>query len=214
MGLFTWIISKLPLRKKNDEESIIQALRKEIENLRKENKGLKEKIIVLPQKNNEKIHLEFFDKNIETVIVENIREAKDEICIATAWFTSYALRDELSNLKRRGVVIKVVISNAGDNFKYDNVNKLRNACNAMKIAVIPKNDNEKYSGMMHNKYCIIDNRKVIDGSYNWSYNAKNNEEHIIVIESRNVAKIFKNNLDKIYNNPEYYKDSNINFKLG
>jgi phosphatidylserine/phosphatidylglycerophosphate/cardiolipin synthase-like enzyme len=215
MGLFNLIISKLQTRKKNNEESTIQALRKEIEDLRRENKAIKEKIILFPQKNNQEIHLEFFDKNIEATIVENICKAKKELCIAMAWFTSNAIREELRNLKRRGVIIKVVISDAKENYKYENINKLRDACDELKIAVILKTTDkgtDKY--LMHNKYCIIDNKKVIDGSYNWSYRAKNNEEHIVVIESTTVAAMFKNNFDKIYNNPEYYVVSSTNYKLG
>ncbi|WP_315081986.1 phospholipase D-like domain-containing protein [uncultured Clostridium sp.] len=63
---------------------------------------------------------------------------------------------------------------------------------------------------MHNKYCIIDNEKVIDGSYNWSNNAKYNLEYIIVIESTVVAKMYKENFDKIYNNPKYYNFEEYN----
>jgi phosphatidylserine/phosphatidylglycerophosphate/cardiolipin synthase-like enzyme len=67
---------------------------------------------------------------------------------------------------------------------------------------------------MHNKYCIIDNRKVIDGSYNWSKNAKYNLEHIIVIESITVAKMYRDSFNKIYNNPGYYKDYDVYDELG
>lgn len=50
---------------------------------------------------------------------------------------------------------------------------------------------------MHNKYCIIDNNKVIDGSYNWSKSAIYNEEHIIIVESEIVAKLYKENFDRL-----------------
>ena len=34
---------------------------------------------------------------------------------------------------------------------------------------------------MHNKYCIIDNKVLINGSYNWTYYAENkNEENVII----------------------------------
>ena len=37
-------------------------------------------------------------------------------------------------------------------------------------------------GIMHNKYCIIDNQVVITGSYNWSKNAEDkNEENAAVM---------------------------------
>jgi phosphatidylserine/phosphatidylglycerophosphate/cardiolipin synthase-like enzyme len=214
MGLATWIRSKLLLRKRNDEESGIQVLRKEIEKLKKENSALKEKFIVFPQKNNEKIPIKFFDENIEEVIIKNIGEAKEEVCVAVAWFTSTALMNELGNLKRRGVDIKVIISNDEKNKRNNNSNRLISACNIMKTVVIPKRGNRNYNNLMHNKYCIIDNKKVIDGSYNWSNNAKYNLEHVIVIESRTIAKMYRDSFDKIYNNPEYYRDYNVYDELG
>jgi hypothetical protein len=53
-----------------------------------------------------------------------------------------------------------------------------------KLSLIKKNAED--NGI----HCIIDNKKVIDGSYNWSNNAKDNLEHLIIIESRNVAKMY------------------------
>jgi phosphatidylserine/phosphatidylglycerophosphate/cardiolipin synthase-like enzyme len=37
-------------------------------------------------------------------------------------------------------------------------------------------------GTLHNKSCVIDNQKVITGSYNWSVNAENkNDENAAVM---------------------------------
>lgn len=214
MKLISWIKSKLLLRKKNDEEISVSALKKEIEKLKKENKLLREKIIIFLRKSNEKILVNFFDEKIEDVIIKNIREAKKELYVAVAWFTSKTLMEELSRLKRRGVNIKLIISDQENNFRNNNEIKLMNACSEMKMVSVPKSGNRKYNNLMHNKYCIIDNKKVIDGSYNWSNNAKYNLEHVVVIESRTVAKMYKDNFYKIYNNPEYYKDYNIYSELG
>jgi phosphatidylserine/phosphatidylglycerophosphate/cardiolipin synthase-like enzyme len=204
MGLFPWTNFKHPITNKNNEEINLKALRKEIKDLRKENSILRGKNTLHSFK---KIHLEFFDENIEDIIIENISEAKKELCIAMAWFTSYALMDELDKIKGRGVEIKVVISNEKKNLEEENESKLRKVCTELKIANLSKTDKRKYDGLMHNKYCIIDDERVIDGSYNWSRSNSfgNNEEHIIVIESKIVAKKFKNNFNKIYNNEEYYK---------
>ncbi len=218
MRLVAWIISKLSLRISNPNEADNQILIKEMKKLQeeikvlKENKAQKEKVIILPEKNNEKILIKFFDENIEDIIIKNIRETKKELCIAVAWFTSENLMNELSNLKRRGIDIRVIIS--GDKKNTGRINKLISVCSRLKTAIIPRTGSKKYNNLMHNKYCIIDNKKVIDGSYNWSYAARYNLEHIIVIESTSVAKMYKDNFNKIYNNLQYYRDCEVYDALG
>ncbi|MEG0181152.1 MAG: phospholipase D-like domain-containing protein [Clostridium sp.] len=170
---------------------------------------MKEKVIVFPQYNNEEVPIRLYDENIEEVIINYIRGAKKEICIAMAWFTSDILMNELKAVKKKGVNIKLIISND----QYNNKNKLEAVCSKLKAVVIPKRKNVTWNNLMHNKYCIIDNKKVIDGSYNWSKNAKYNLEHIIVIESMKVSNMYKNSFEKIYNNPEYYVEYNIYSEL-
>ena len=43
-------------------------------------------------------------------------------------------------------------------------------------------------GIMHNKFCVIDNQIVITGSYNWSSNAEfKNEENISILRDNKTA---------------------------
>ena len=52
---------------------------------------------------------------------------------------------------------------------------------------------------MHNKFCIIDLNKVIYGSYNWTGNAKYNNESITITEGREVAEDFANQFIQLRN---------------
>ena len=55
----------------------------------------------------------FYDENLEDIIIDTIRRAKNEICIAMAYFTSDILIDELYKSKDKGFNIKVIIDNNG-----------------------------------------------------------------------------------------------------
>lgn len=45
-------------------------------------------------------------------------------------------------------------------------------------------------GIMHRKYCVIDNHVTISGSFNWTDNATNrNDENIEIIQDWNSANI-------------------------
>lgn len=146
------------------------------------------------------IPIQFYDEEIEDRIIENLRTSEKEICIAMAWLTSENIMRVLNELKNRGVHIKIVVDNNNNNNKV----RLWNPCSVLKMAQVGGRNN-----FMHNKYCIIDNVKVIDGSYNWSKNAKRNLEHIIVIEDKNTAKKYKDAFNKIFNNPRYYANYTI-----
>ena len=195
MKLFKWFQSKFY----SDKNIVIEELRKEIDRLKKENEINKSKIIKFQSDFcKENIKVEFYDKNIEDKILKNISNAKEEICIAVAWVTYYKYIDAIEKLIERGVKVRIIIDDNKENREGKEFNKLNDICSGLKIVKIYSDDINK-KRIMHNKYCIIDNDKVIDGSYNWSFNAKFNEEHIVIINSHAVAKMFKKNFDRIYN---------------
>lgn len=195
MKLFKWLQSKFS----SDKSIVIEELRKEIDRLKKENEINKSRIIEFQNDFfRENIKVEFYDKNIEDKILENIASTKKEICIAVAWITSYKFIDVIEKLIERGVRTRIIIDDNKENREGKEFNKLNGICSELKIVKIYSDDINK-KRIMHNKYCIIDNDKVIDGSYNWSFNAKFNEEHIVIIHSEDVAKMFKKNFDRIYN---------------
>ena len=43
---------------------------------------------------------------------------------------------------------------------------------------------------MHNKYCVIDLKTIINGSYNWTLAANYNQENIQITKSRRLAEEF------------------------
>lgn len=192
MNLFNLIRAKFI----SDKDMHILKLQEELKVLKKQNKELKKELILV--NNNKRIPIRFYDENIEKVIIENLQKAENEVCIAMAWFTSPELMEELERLKERGVKIKIIISNARYNEKW--IYKLGNSCDTLRKAIIPS----LYNNIMHNKYCIIDKEKVIDGSYNWTRHARKNLEHIIIIEDFSIANKYRDSFYKIFNNSKYY----------
>lgn len=53
---------------------------------------------------------------------------------------------------------------------------------------------------MHNKFAIIDSAVVLTGSYNWTVSASNNnQENILIIESKGVVNSYQNEFIKLWN---------------
>lgn len=112
-------------------------------------------------------------KEIFTRIDAELKNAEFEILIATAWFTDPELFTTLLEKADENINIELIIADNQENEKLD-FSLLRS-----KGAHVIKVKNIGF-GMMHQKFCVIDKKIALHGSYNWSVNAKtNNHESII-----------------------------------
>ena len=59
---------------------------------------------------------------------------------------------------------------------------------------------------LHDKFCIIDLEYVMHGSYNWSENAKNNDEAWSWALDRELVKKFANEFIKLHNKKDPNED--------
>lgn len=121
-------------------------------------------------------------KNIKTEIISNLQKAQHRIKIAVAWLSDEDIIRVLAQKGKSGTEIQILISDAKENFK--NLRKLRE---------LLKSRCKLFVGItkpfMHNKFSIIDDKIIINGSYNWSYAARNSEENIMVILLDSSSKI-------------------------
>ena len=120
--------------------------------------------------------------NIRSKIIPILNEAKKEILIAMAWFTSNELFLSLLESLTRGVKVELILLDNATNFMYyaPDFNEFINAGGILRIAK-PEN------GFMHHKFCIVDDSVVITGSYNWTYYAETrNIENIIISDNHKI----------------------------
>lgn len=117
-------------------------------------------------------------KNIRKEILDLLKEAKESVKIAMAWFTSSELFNSLIECLKRGVKVDLILLDDPINFmEYaPDFNEFIEMGGFLRIAFTNK-------GFMHHKFCIIDNSILVSGSYNWTYYA----------ESRNIENIFITN---------------------
>ena len=129
--------------------------------------------------------------NIEEFIRINIASAKKRIYVAVAWFTNDVLFKELLTALERNVEIKIIllgdILNRGE-FGLD-----------FGLLIQKKADVRFASssqGIMHHKFCVIDD-SVITGSYNWTYYANKNQENIVLLNDPEIVKGYYEQYEKL-----------------
>ena len=130
------------------------------------------------------VNVEVTFEEIQAEILAELDHAKFLVWVAVAWFTNDVLYRKLVELKQRGVNVQVIIVDDDNNRKYGC--PIESNFESKRIPLGGYFGNNK----MHNKFCVIDLKTVINGSYNWSKAAEYNDENITVIRSRKMAESF------------------------
>jgi hypothetical protein len=142
---------------------------------------------------------EVFFKDIKNKILEHINQCEEEILIAVAWFTDLSIISALKKNQKKGIKINILI--------YDNfINDEKIFKDLIEGGAIVK----KSTKLMHNKFCVIDRKIILNGSYNWTVSAKYNNENLHVIKyDENLTYQFIVEYFNIFNNE---KSKLIQFK--
>lgn len=134
--------------------------------------------------------------DIQTNISEEIKKAKYNIFVAVAWITDKSLWTILEKKAEEGVVVQVILVP-------DEINKNNNT----DFVGFLKSGGQLYWDNHHHKFCVIDVKTVITGSYNWTYMANNRgkRENIIVLKQNSeIAEQFSDEFKILLKQSEKY----------
>ncbi|NMA44907.1 MAG: phospholipase D family protein [Candidatus Diapherotrites archaeon] len=124
-------------------------------------------------------------------VIGQINSANKSIYVAIYSFSMNEIADALILAHNRGVEVKVIFDYSQSKMDYSVDEKLSDAGIEIK-----RSDG---SGLMHNKFCIIDENVVMGGSFNYSVNAdEKNDENLLVIYSEELAAKFLNEFNEIW----------------
>jgi len=128
---------------------------------------------------------------IKQRILSEINNANQSIYLAMAYFTDRDIAMALVSAKTRNVFIDVILSS---NIQNDTVKLILQDAN-ITIHAFETGD---VRGIMHHKFCLIDNKTTINGSYNYSINASNNNvENIHVTDDNSVYSQFFSEFERL-----------------
>lgn len=130
-------------------------------------------------------------KQIENLIIGELELAKVSISLAVAWITNDRIVKKLKEKLEQGLDVCVIVNR-------DAINE-KNHLDFGDIPVYSKRGDR--GGIMHNKFCVIDNQIVLSGSYNWTNNAEfRNDENINKLEDRSLVSDYTIEFKKIKSN--------------
>lgn len=131
------------------------------------------------------------EDNVEKIIHDSIKKSEKSLKFMYFSFTSDVIGEVMIEKYIAGIEVRGVFEKKGSDTPYSEFIK-------MKIEGLPvRLDSNK--DIMHHKVLIIDNLKVITGSFNLSNNANiRNDENIIIIESPEIAAKYIEEFNRIY----------------
>jgi hypothetical protein len=123
-------------------------------------------------------------EDIEQRILKEIEDARYAIFVSVAWFTNKKLFNALLEKARNNCYVSIIIQlddiNSQCGIDYSEIQIGRSECFIV----------SKEADLLHDKFCVIDFRKVITGSYNWTYKASHNSENVIISNDPTLASQF------------------------
>lgn len=122
--------------------------------------------------------------NIGQAVIQELRQAHSTVLLALYGFDNRMLAEELAKTAGRGVSISVKIDAAKSKEKKESaIIEFLNASGVRLQPVAPE-------GRNHNKFAVIDQAKVITGSYNWTLKAEKNWENLLLLDCPELAKMY------------------------
>ena len=125
--------------------------------------------------------------NIRPKLVQHLSLATDEIRAAIAWFTDQTIAEVLVEAAQKGVKVSLIVENDEINHqsRIDYQTLQQHGIQIIWADVVT-------GGKMHHKFCVIDRKKVLWGSYNWTYGgAIYNKENLSIVEDDpDLAQLF------------------------
>lgn len=143
-------------------------------------------------------------QEIKQRIISEIQKADKNIFLAMAWFTDRDIANAIIDAKKRNVTVEIILSSNVDNERVKDMFKAAD----INVHAFETGDER---GIMHHKFCLIDNNISINGSYNYSYNAsKNNVENIHISTAQDTYKQLLAEFERLKYNIDHQIDVNIN----
>ena len=127
----------------------------------------------------------------EDAIIKELAKAQNTIEIAMYSFTSRPIAQELDKLKVKNVKIRIILDKDQETQKYSKSRYF-----------IQRGYEVKYdsgSGLMHNKFAIIDQKLLITGSFNWTAGAEHkNEENLLILDDPTLVQKYAERFEYLW----------------
>jgi len=129
--------------------------------------------------------------SVGKAVIDAIRGSRERLTLALYGFDNSELGEELIQLAKKNVVVRLKIDTARSSSKkiIALIDRLR--AGGIEVQTVAAN------GRNHNKFAIIDGKRVLTGSYNWTLKSEANWENLLVLDCPELAKSYESEWQRI-----------------
>lgn len=133
----------------------------------------------------------------EDAIIQQIKAAVDSVKICVFTISENDISNEIIRCFNSGKHLKVITDN-------DKLNDLGSDVRAIASAGVPVKIDQSKSHM-HHKFCIVDNKTLLTGSYNWTRSAAHyNQENLLITQEQEMVQAYLKEFDKLWSRYPFF----------
>lgn len=127
----------------------------------------------------------------ENAIISAIRKAKSTIKICVFTISENEISEALIRAHKRGINIKIITDNDKINDTGSDIRWLLDEGLTIRI--------DEATSHMHHKFCIVDKKILLTGSYNWTKSAADrNQENILITYDPKSVKLYLREFEQLW----------------
>jgi phosphatidylserine/phosphatidylglycerophosphate/cardiolipin synthase-like enzyme len=126
-------------------------------------------------------------------LISTLKSAKRSLDICVFTITDDDVANTIIAAHKGGVKVRIISDDEQAKTLGSDIEKLRDQHR------IPVKTDANVKAHMHHKFAIIDGTTLINGSYNWTKNARfNNQENFMIIKDANCVKSYQAEFEKLW----------------
>lgn len=124
-------------------------------------------------------------------VVDQLSQARETLDIAIYSLSSEEIAKAILRAKTKGAKVRVLCDRTQNGQRSSQNSYLKSEGIDVRVY--------EGSGLMHNKFALIDKKALITGSFNWTQNAEeDNAENLLVLTDKKVIALYAKNFENIW----------------
>lgn len=124
-------------------------------------------------------------------IIDVLHGAKVSVDICVFTISDDRITTAIRNAHERGVAVRIISDNDKSNDRGSDIDLLQQAGLAVKLDRSPNH--------MHHKFAIVDDKTLLNGSFNWTRSASEyNEENIVIVDDPHQVAAFSERFEALW----------------